>query len=212
SAPEGFDGLIMWAARLSGPKAVPGTYKARLTANGTTSETEFTILKDPRTEGSVADIQAQFDFIQGVNAKMTETHQTIKDIRSARVQMNDLKDRLGKEDAYKELVESINEINKKMTAVEEELYQTKNRSGQDPLNYPIRLNNKLGHLSSVANSSDYKPTDQTIAVKTEIESAINEQLTKWEQIKNSDIPQLNEKAKQKGVEAVMLKKGDASSM
>tara|TARA_R110001606_G_scaffold399265_1_gene583083 strand:- start:157567 stop:160740 length:3174 start_codon:yes stop_codon:yes gene_type:complete len=211
-APEGFDGLIMWAARLTGPKAVPGTYKARLTANGKTSETEFTILKDPRTEGSVADIQAQFDFIQGVNAKMTETHQTIKDIRSARVQMNDLKDRLGKEDAYKELVESINEINKKMTAVEEELYQTKNRSGQDPLNYPIRLNNKLGHLSSVANSSDYKPTDQTIAVKTELESAINEQLSKWEQIKNSDIPQLNEKAKQKGVEAVMLKKGDASSM
>ena len=209
---EGFEGLIMWSAGLRGPKAVPGTYKARLTVNGVSKETDFTILKDPRTEGSVADIQAQFDFIKGVNAKLTETHQTIKDIRSARGQMNDLKERLGKEEAYKELVDAIDEINKKMTAVEEELYQTKNRSGQDPLNYPIRLNNKLGHLSSVANSADYKPTDQTIAVKTEIEAAINDQLTQWEQIKNSDIPKLNEQAKQKGVEAVILKKAEVSSM
>lgn len=209
---EGFDGLIMWAGGLRGPKAVPGTYKARLTVNGTATETEFRILKDPRTEGTVADIQAQFDFIKSTNDKLSETHSTIKDIRSARSQMNDLKDRLGKEEAFKELVEAIDEINKKMTAVEEELYQTKNRSGQDPLNFPIRLNNKLAHLTSVANSSDYRPTDQTVAVKNELESAINEQLSKWEQIKNTDIPQLNEKAKQKGVEAVMLKTAEKSSM
>ncbi len=209
---EGFDGLIMWSASLRGPKAVPGTYKARLTVNGVSKETAFTILKDPRTEGSVADIQAQFDFIQEVNKKLSETHIAIKDIRSAREQMNDLKSRLAKEDAFKELVESIDNISKKMTEVEEKLYQTKNRSGQDPLNYPVRLNNKLGHLSSVANNSDYKPTDSSFGVKKELETAINEELKKWEQIKTQDIPQLNQKAKEKGVEAVMLKTTDKSSM
>lgn len=209
---EGFDGLIMWAANLRGPKAVPGTYKARLTVNGESKETDFTILKDPRTEGTVADIQAQFDFIKGVNQKISETHIAIKDIRSAREQMNGLKDRLAKEVAFKDLVENIEQINKKMTEVEETLYQTKNRSGQDPLNFPIRLNNKLAHLSSVANSSDYKPTDQAVEVRKELETAINEQLSKWEQIKNSDIPQLNQKAKEKGVEAVMLKDATNSSM
>lgn len=209
---EGFDGLIMWAASLRGPKAVPGTYKAKLTVNGASKETEFTILKDPRTEGTVTDIQAQFDFIKGVNQKISETHIAIKDIRSAREQMNGLKERLAKEDAFKELVENIEQINKKMTEVEETLYQTKNRSGQDPLNFPIRLNNKLAHLSSVANSSDYKPTDQAVEVRKELEAAINEQLSKWEQIKNSDIPQLNQKAKEKGVEAVMLKDATNSSM
>ncbi len=202
---EPFDGMIMWAASLTGPKAVPGNYKARLTVNDQSMDTDFTILKDPRTEATIADIQKQFDFLIEVRDKLTETHTAIKNMREARAQMMDLKKRLEGDESYKEIVDMTEDINKQMTEVEQALYQTKNQSRQDPLNFPIRLNNKLGHLNSVVGrSSDYSPTDQAVAVKNEMSEKINTELKKWETIKSNEIPKLNEKVKEMQINAVML--------
>ena len=44
-----------------------------------------------------------------------------------------------------------------MTAVEEALYQTKNRSLQDPLNFPMRLNDKLNAVAALGSLGDYRP-------------------------------------------------------
>ena len=93
-----------------------------------------------------------------------------------------------------------------MTDVEEELYQTKNQSRQDPLNFPIRLNNKLAHLSRVAGTGDYKPTDQAVEVKNELTGKIETQITKWQKILTEDIEELNKMVKEKSVDAVKMKK------
>ena len=84
---EGFDGLIMWAAGLTGPKAVPGNYSAKLTVNGKTKETEFTILKDERSNSSIDDLQAQFNFLIQIRDKVTEIHKAIKEMRSIKSQL-----------------------------------------------------------------------------------------------------------------------------
>ena len=151
-------------------------------------------------------MQAQFDFLIKVRDKLTETHVAIKDIRSAREQMKTLTDKIKDDENYKDVVEAAKELDKKMTEVEETLYQTKNKSGQDPLNFPIRLNNKLAALNGVAGSGAWKPTAQSETVRKEITGKIDGELKKLESIMQNDLPAFNEKVKQKSIDAIIIKK------
>src|SRR5882672_10919146 len=116
---EGFDGLIMWAASLTGPKAIPGTYKAKLTVNGQVQETEFEIVKDPRTSGTLADIKAQFDFAIAVRDKLSETNKAVKNIRTVREQINRVTDPMKDKAELKEVTEMGKSINTEMKKIEE---------------------------------------------------------------------------------------------
>lgn len=201
---EGFDGLIMWGASLTGPKAIPGIYKAKITVNDHSEEVEFEILKDPRTSGSVADIKAQFDFSIAVRDKLSETHKAIKNIRTVREQINKVTDPMKDKADMKDVVEMGKSINDEMKKIEEALYQTKNKSGQDPLNYPIRLNNKLGALGNEVDGSDYKPTEQVKTVYKEITDKIDHQLNNLRQIMKDKLPKFNELVRQKQISAVTV--------
>jgi hypothetical protein len=86
-----------------------------------------------------------------------------------------------------------------LTEIEETLYQTKSRSGQDPLNYPIRLNNKLAHLNALTGMGDFPPTDQAIALKNELTELIEAQLSDFEALKAGDIANLNNAIKQSDI-------------
>ena len=111
--------------------------------------------------------------------KLSETHEAIKQIRSLRKQVNDVLDRVPSDyadaDTLKGFAKSIFDD---MKEVEEALYQTKNQSGQDPLNFPIRLNNKFAAVGGVASSGNFRPTDQAYGVRDELVQQIDEWLTK----------------------------------
>ncbi|MEQ8575267.1 MAG: glycosyl hydrolase [Fulvivirga sp.] len=200
---EGFDGMILWWASLNGPKAVPGNYKVKLEVNGKAQEQPFAILKDPRSSSSVTDLKAQFDFLNEVIEKLSETNLSIKKIRTAREQIKLVTSKMDG-DEFKDIKAKSEEILKSMKVIEEALYQTKNRSGQDPLNFPIRLNNKLGHLNSLQAMGDYKPTDQAVAFKKEITAEIDKELNKLKVIFETEIPAFNKMVKQKDVDAVII--------
>ncbi len=201
---EGFDGLIMWAASLTGPKAMPGMYKARLIVNGKAMETEFEILKDPRTSGTLADIKAQFDFSIAVRDKLSETNKAVKKIRTAREQINRVTEPMKGKEEMKDVNEMAKSILDEMKKIEETLYQTKNKSGQDPLNYPVRLNNKLGALGSEVDGSDFRPTEQVKAVYKEITEKIDEQLNLLNEVMTDKVPKFNDLVKQKQVNAISI--------
>ena len=186
---KGFDGLIMWAASLRGPKAAPGEYSVKLNVDKESIETNFTILKDPRSMSSNNDLKEQFDFLISIRDKINTIHKSIEEIRSTRNQLNNLKDKL--DENHTEINGMIDEINTKISKIEKNLYQTKNRSGQDPLNFPIRLNNKLAHLTSVASVGNYKPTDQMYNVRDELLILIDKELESWKSIKSTDLERLN---------------------
>ncbi len=87
---------------------------------------------------------------------------------------------------------------------EETLYQTKSKSNQDPLNFPIRLNNKLAHLNSLTRIGSYAPTQQAIDVKNEISKEIDKELAKLYDIFNHRIKTLNEKIKDSRIDLIRL--------
>ena len=205
--PEGekFDKMILWWATLAGPKAIPGQYSVKLSMGDKTLEQTFNVINDPRSESTDADMQAQFAFVKEVTDKVTEAHKTIKEIRGVRKQLNHYRDRLKGQDGYEDIIELANDIDSTMTIVEEELYQTKNRSRQDPLNFPIRLTNKLAHLNSLMRAGNEAPTQQAIGVKNEISSLIDKQLQDFKVILDNDIPKFNEMMRKRAVDAIILK-------
>ena len=199
---KGFDGLIMWAASLRGPIASPGQYYVKLTVNEKSEEQSFNILKDPRSNSTNEDLKEQFDFLLSVRDKVSDIHQTIIDIRSSRSQLIDLKSKIS--DKYPDMENSISDVISRITLIEEKLYQTKNRSGQDPLNFPIRLNNKLAYLTSVASVGNFKPTDQMYNVRDELIGLIDKELKMWEDIKENDLVKLNSTILENNIQLITI--------
>jgi photosystem II stability/assembly factor-like uncharacterized protein len=178
---KGFEGMIMWSGPLRGPKVVPGDYMVRLIVDGQSQDQSFKVLPDLRYPSTQEDLQAQYDFLLKVRDKLTETHETIILIRKYRAELDTIVQKKPRQKRR------IDPIVKSISDIEKELYQTQNRSGQDPLNYPIRLNNKLAHLNSIVGTGEFRPTDGAEEVRVEITRQIDVQLTKFREIEKSQI-------------------------
>lgn len=207
---ESFDGMILWSGSMAGPMAVPGDYKVKLKIGDIEQEQTFTILKDPRSETTLAGFQEQFDFLIDVREKVSEAHIAIKDIRTIKDQLNHFKGLWKGQEDRQDLIEKANEIDKSISIIEKALYQTKNRSRQDPLNYPIKLTNKLAHLNSINGRGDFPPTKQSYEVKETLTKQIDEQLGQFEAIKANELPAFNRMVKEKAVDAILLKEKKAT--
>ena len=201
---EKLKGMIFWWANLNGAKAVPGTYKVSLNVNGNVQTKNFKILADPRAEVSVADMQKQYDFISSINETVDKAHQSIKKIRKINEKLDAFTKQYKDKEATKELVEKAKKMKEGFGEVEKALYQTKNRSNQDPLNFPIRLTNKLAHLNSLVSIDDFPPTEQDIAVKNEMTTKINAQLTTFDKLVDEEMKAFNDAFNQLGLDYLSI--------
>ena len=193
-------GMILWWANLDGPKAVPGAYKVSMSVGDQTIAThDFSILPDPRAEASVADMQAQYDFITKVNTTINDAHNAIKNIRDVNGKLTAFMKKYKGDTAVSDLYTMAKDMKESLETVEKALYQTQNRSGQDPLNFPIRLTNKLGHLNSLVGLDDFPPTEQDEAVRQELTAAIEVQLAAFNQTISDQLEAFNAAFTAKGL-------------
>ncbi|MBP9925615.1 MAG: glycosyl hydrolase [Cyclobacteriaceae bacterium] len=202
-----FPGMIYYDSPNQGPKAVPAKYKVRLTVNGNSQEQEFEILKDPRVPSTQEDLQAQFDFLVKVRDKVSEANQGVIDIRKIKEDLDFLKSKIGSDAQYKELNELVKQFEEQLTTHENNIHQTKNRSVQDPLNYGIKMNNRLAHLMGEQAQGDFRPTQQGEEVRQMLTQMVDEELTQLRTTIDKNVDRINNLAKEKGVEVVMVKKG-----
>jgi len=190
----------MWAGNVRGPAIVPGTYQVRLTAGGKSQIQTFAVNKDPRLSTTPQDYERQLEVALQIHNKLNQTNEAVIEIRDIRKQL----------DAYAErvkdvkVVDAAKALNQKLTAVEEALYQTKNRASEDPLNYPIKLNNKLAALEGTVESSDDPPTAQTTEVYEGLASEVNAQLETLKKLVTTDLTAFNRLVHDQNVPAVIL--------
>ncbi|MEZ4875249.1 MAG: glycosyl hydrolase [Flavobacteriaceae bacterium] len=189
---EKLDGMILWWASLDAPKAVPGTYKVSLQVGEETLSQNFTLLPDKNAETDIAGMQRQFDFITDINKTVDKAHKSIKNIRKINAQLEAFQKQYKDQEAVKELVEKAKKLGEDFSNIEKALYQTQNRSGQDPLNFPIKLTNKLAHLNSLVSMDDFPPTQQDVAVKNELTQQIEAELAKFDALVTTEIKNFNE--------------------
>ena len=190
---ERLDGMILWWASTDAPQAVPGSYKVVLEVEGEAPLVQsFNIVPDKNAETDIAGMQKQYDFVTEVNNTVDKAHQSIKNIRKINAQLGAFQKQYKDDDSVKDLVEKAKTLSEQFSDIEKALYQTQNRSGQDPLNFPIRLTNKLAHLNSLVSMDDFPPTQQDIAVKNELTQQVNAELAKFNQLVSDEIKAFNE--------------------
>jgi photosystem II stability/assembly factor-like uncharacterized protein len=200
-------GAVMWGGSLRGPAAVPGNYQARLIVGNQTLTEPFEIKPDPRLNLPLADYQKQFDFLIKARDKVSAAHEAVNFIRDVRKQVEDLSKRVSEAGTdSKAVTAAAKELNDKMKAIEEEIIQVKAKSSQDPLNYPIKLNNKIAVLADVASSMDAPPTEASITVFNQLSSKLDAQLAKLEEIKTKDLPAFNKLVREQEVPAIVVSK------
>ena len=203
---EKIEGLILWNGNPGGPKAPPGNYLVRIINNKNDSaETSFHITANPNYKETQKEYEDQFNFLITVRDKFSEVQKAIKNIRELRVQINDFIGRQGK-DTSREIKQMADSINKQMTKIEEALYQTKAKSGQDVLNYPIRLNDKIGGLYSYAESGNYAPTKQVRETYSDLSGQADIQLNTLNKILTEEIPRFNQLIREKQLPVIGVKK------
>ena len=200
-----FPGMIYWAASSRGPVAVPGNYSVKLTVDGKTFSQPFVIRKDPRMAGSQQDLQKQLDLSLQIRDKVTQANDAVIRIRDVRKQVDDLVTRASALKDAQKVVEAGKKLSKELTEVEQELYQTKNQSSQDPLNYPIKLNNKLAALLGTVQNSDTGPTAQANQVFEDLATKVNVHIRKLEGLLQTDLSSFNKLVRDTAVPAVILK-------
>ena len=200
-----FPRMILWAGETRGPRAAPGTYQVKLTVDGKAMTQSFEVKKDPRIATTQEEFAKQFELLTRIRDKFNETSDAVLQIRDVRNQIDDITNRTKDQPSAKAIADAANALKAKLTAVEEELYQTKNQSSQDPLNYPIRLNNKLAALAGVVAQADASPTDQAFVVFSELAARVEEQLQKLAVIMRTDLPAFNKLVREQDVPAVIVK-------
>ena len=194
-----FPGLIMWAASTRGPAAPPGRYRVRVTAAGVTQTQDFEIRRNAAVPNVTdADLHAQFALAMQISQRVSDANRAVIRIRDLKQQITE---RTAKS-SDQALVKAGQELLARLTDVEGEIYQHRLRSGQDPLNFPIRLNNKLAALQGTVESGDARPTDQSFAVFKELSGRLDKQLARLDALVKTDLVALNTSLQSAGLAPV----------
>lgn len=194
-----------------GSYALPGTYTAKLTANGKSYTVPLEIRMDPRVKISTEDLQKQFELSQRVSADIQKLHVAVNQIRQVRSQVKSFEKRFGNDAQVKSLLATARDIDRKMTPVEGELIQYRMKSSEGNLNWPNMLNEMYDSLGHSIDNADAAPTAQQIAAAEQLESQLIEQLAKWQQIVTTDVAALNNQMRNGNVPAIYVGQGQATT-
>ncbi len=193
-----FPGMVLWGATTNGPMALPGTYQVRLTVDGKTLTAPVDIIKHPLRDTPTADLQQQLDIAMAIRDKASEANEAVIKIRQIK---KDVADRVAKKSDGK-LRAAADRLTGNLTAVEEAIYQVRNRSNQDPLNFPIRINNRFASLLRVVETGDGIPTSNVAPIFADVQQELKVQTDKLQQTLATDLPAFNRQAERAGLEPV----------
>ena len=200
-AATSFPGMILWGGGVGGPLAAPGRYQVRLTADGKTQTQPLVVRRHPLYSAMDADLHAEFDFAMQVRDKVSEANNAVIQIRRIKTGIDD---RLAK-NGDEALKESGGTLKKNLSAVEEQIYQVRNQSGQDPLNFPIKTNNRLASLLSMVNNGDGRPIGNAPVVFKDLVAELKAETDQLAAVIAKDLASFNAVAKRLGLDPVAEK-------
>jgi hypothetical protein len=192
---------VLWGATTSGPAAPPGNYHVKLTVDGHTFTQPLVVKRHPLRSATDADLKEQFDLALKIRDKTSEANNAVILIRNIKEQV---KDRLKKSTDPK-LADAAGKLTSGLSSVEEAIYQVRNQSSQDPLNFPIKINNRLASLLRVVSTGDGKPIANAYPIFEDLSAELKVQTDKLQQILVADLPEFNKEVTRVGLSPLAAK-------
>ena len=197
-----FPGMILWGGSTNGPTAPPGRYTVRLTADGKTVTQPIVVKRNPLHDATDADLQAQFALALQLRDKVSEANGAVIQIRAVK---HDVADRLAKSNDA-QLKSTGDKLASDLSTVEEAIYQVRNQSGQDPLNFPIKINNRLASLLGVVSRADAKPIANAPVIFNDLKGELKVQTDRLQRILTNELPAFNARATSLGLSPITVTK------
>ncbi len=195
---------VMWGGGTRGPSIAPGDYEVRLTAGDDTQVHSFVVAPDPTVDTTLEEYARQFDLHMKLYEALSDTHTAINQLREIRNQATTIADQAEKMGGADSLVDAAKALCAKLDAVEEELIQHRSKSNQDPLNFPIKLNDKLAGLGGIVGRSNHGPTDQMWDVYEDLMARLQPQLQAFREVMETDVPAFNTLVRERDVPALWV--------
>jgi len=187
-APDVTPGSFFSLSYTGGINMPPGTYKIVLEHQGQQMEQALTIKPDPRWKASVPDLEAQYELARQALDLLNEAHVAIRKLRSIRKQVKAINQKLAKHgEAHLSIVAQGEQVMAQLTALEEELIQHRHESGQDPINFPPKLDDQIAYLYSTVNFQDAKPNQGAYERYNDLDKALQPLLDKLNAIAQGDL-------------------------
>ncbi len=199
-------GSPLWAGSTAGPAAPPGDYTVRLTNNGNALNTNFEIRIDPRINTTKQELKEKFDLLIRIRDKVTLAHETVLSIRQIKKDLGEYKSRLKDNSSASDVVELIDSTVGELSDIEGKILQVRSKSRQDPLNYPIMINNRIAALNGAVSYSFYAPTKQAYDVFDMLSGLLHVEVERYGGVINTQIRQLNSRIRALNLPAIMIKK------
>ena len=197
-----FPDMILWGGSTNGPEAAPGRYQVRLTVDGKALTQPIVLKRNPWHEATDADLLAQQNLALQIRDKLSEANSAIMQIRGIKTQVTD---RLTKSSDDK-LKTTGDRLSGNLSVVEEDVYQVRNQSGQDPLNFPIKVNNRLASLLGVVSRSDAKPIANALPIFEDLKAELKVETDHLQKIIITDLPAFNAELKRLGLDPIVINK------
>jgi len=201
---EKVPGAILWGGSVSGPLAPPGIYQVKLTVGDVSHIREWEWKKDPRSEASPEELRDQFDFLIQVRDKLSEVNRAVNTLRKVRDKIDRLAEEVKARPEAAAFLEEPKKASGRLTAVEDVLIQAKSKSSQDPLNYPVKLDDKIAALAAAASGADAPPTDQVRELFKELSEKAEAEIRNLKAVLESDVPRLNDLLREAGVPHLVI--------
>jgi len=202
TAARAVPGTISWGGSPFGPFVVPGTYQAKLTVDGKSYTEPVEVKEDPRIAVTQAELEKQLALALEIQASVNSAHDAVNEIRGLHGQLEGLEKRVGA--SHKDIADAAKALDEKAVAIENNLIQPKSKSGEDPLNYPIKLADQMMALSSTVETNDAAPNAADYTVYNLLKGQIDEQVAAWGQLQKKDLASLNEMMKKAKVEFISV--------
>ena len=187
-----------------GPLALPGDYQVKLTVGGKSQTAPLHLVIDPRTKGQEAALQQQFALAVQVNDRISQLHQAVNAIRDLRSQIQTLHKRFADDPRLKPALAAADDLDHKMSEVEQKLIQVNMKGSEANLAFPNMLNERFDTFSHLIDFGDAEPTKPQLEVFQLLSSQVDEQLKKLAQLKNEDLPKVSEMIKQANLPALIV--------
>jgi hypothetical protein len=193
-----FPGMVLWGATTNGPTVLPGSYQVRLTVDGAASTEPLAVSPNPLRPVGDAELRVQYELATQIRDKVNEANAAVVRIRRIK---KDVEDRLTKsKDA--QLKQAGDRLSRNLSAVEEDIYQVRNRSNQDPLNFPIKTNNRLASLLRVVLTGEGRPTGNVGPIFEDLKTELKAELDRLQRVLAADLPPFNQAARAQGLDSV----------
>jgi photosystem II stability/assembly factor-like uncharacterized protein len=177
----------------------PGVYTVRLTVDGEESTQSLTVLKDPNTAGSEADIAAQVAFLEGVREDVVRAGDAVRRVEVLRVQLQNLA-RFSEDEEVDQAVHELAQQLQDLQMVMVDLRLT--GQGQDGVRFGAQLLQKLGYLTRNVSVVDFPPTDQDMEVQQILRDRLAEHLSAIDALVAGGVADLNALLRSKGMETI----------